>query len=206
VSPEGRLRIGQHQTACCYIEGQISYLIVRDAAGESVVEHEFTGSNAANPVIDVHLPAGSYEVESYQRPCDGNCGYLDPPTDRCVDSVVLPPDGDVFLTVEFAPGEGCEFIRAEQPSGTTAASVVARFSVRYEHHETGTTYCPVLATNFVDRSTGRPTSWRWEFPGGSTSTEQHPRLEEAVAGVVTLTVSNGESSDTITQDVSYAVC
>ena len=124
-------------------------------------------------------------------------------------------DCDVF-TVEFAPGEGCEFIRAAQPlpssvpstdpSETTAASVVARFSVRYEHHETGTTYCPVLATNFVDRSTGQPTSWRWHFPDGSTSTEQDPRLEEGVSGGVTLTVTNAASSDTITKFVSYAVC
>ena len=29
------------------------------------------------------LSPGRYRVISYQRPCDGNCGLLDPPTDRC---------------------------------------------------------------------------------------------------------------------------
>ena len=29
------------------------------------------------------LPPGLYRVISNQRPCDGNCGFLDPPADRC---------------------------------------------------------------------------------------------------------------------------
>ena len=41
------------------------------------------------------LAPGRYKVISYQRPCDGNCGTLDPPTDRCarhVHVLVRRPD------------------------------------------------------------------------------------------------------------------
>jgi hypothetical protein len=104
-----RLRIHQRQTSCCYIEGQVSYLIVRDEDGNVVAKREFSGIRPHRPAVDVHLAPGRYVVTSYQRPCDGNCGYLDPPTDRCRQAVTLGADDDVVLTVEFAPGEGCQF-------------------------------------------------------------------------------------------------
>jgi hypothetical protein len=58
----------------------------------------------------VRLAPGRYVVTSYQRPCDGNCGYLDPPTDRCRTTVTLAADDDIVLNVEFAPGQGCQFV------------------------------------------------------------------------------------------------
>jgi PKD repeat protein len=85
-------------------------------------------------------------------------------------------------------------------------TLVARFSVEYEYEETGTTYCPVLGTRLVDRSSGQPTSWTWRFPDGSTSTEQNPRLPGSVEGDVTLTVSDGESSDETTRYVLPVEC
>jgi hypothetical protein len=104
------LRIHQRQTSCCYIEGQVSYLIVRDEDGHVVVNRAFSGIRPNRPAVDVHLAPGRYVVTSYQRPCDGNCGYLDPPTDRCRQSVTLTPHDDVVLNVEFAPGQGCQFV------------------------------------------------------------------------------------------------
>jgi hypothetical protein len=105
-----QLRIHQRQTACCYIEGQVSYLVVRDEDGNVVVEQEFTRSRPNRPAVDVQLAPGRYIVTSYQRPCDGNCGYLDPPTDRCKTTITLAPDDIVLMTVEFAPGQGCQFV------------------------------------------------------------------------------------------------
>ena len=107
----GRLRISQHQTSCCYIEGQVSHLIVRDADGKEVVNRTFQTVDPGSPVVDRELEPGRYEIESYQQPCNGNCGYLDPPTDRCVQSVAVRAGGDLILTVEFAPGEGCRIVR-----------------------------------------------------------------------------------------------
>jgi hypothetical protein len=108
--PLARLRIHQRQTSCCYIEGQVSYLIVRDADGHILAERAFSGVRPNRPAIDVRLAPGRYVVTSYQRPCDGNCGYLDPPTDRCRTTVTLAADDDVVLNVEFAPGQGCQFV------------------------------------------------------------------------------------------------
>jgi PKD repeat protein len=51
---------------------------------------------------------------------------------------------------------------------------------------------------FTDLSTGNPTSWKWDFGDGLTSTEQNPTHVYQAEGAydVTLTVSNSYGSDT----------
>ncbi|MBV8545205.1 MAG: PKD domain-containing protein [Acidobacteria bacterium] len=55
-----------------------------------------------------------------------------------------------------------------------------------------------LKVNFVDRSTGTPTSWSWAFGDGGTSTEQNPVHTYAAAGTFTVSLkaanAAGESS------------
>ncbi|WP_114782885.1 M43 family zinc metalloprotease [Botryobacter ruber] len=58
---------------------------------------------------------------------------------------------------------------------------------------------------FTDKTTGtRPTSWRWQFEGGTpaTSTEQHPTVTYTTPGrfSVRLTASNGVLTDTQTKE------
>jgi hypothetical protein len=88
----------------------MSYLVVRDERGVVVASRTFQTSRPNKPVIDVRLAPGRYVVTSYQRPCDGNCGYLDPPTDRCTRTITLAPGDDVALTARFAPGRGCRLV------------------------------------------------------------------------------------------------
>jgi len=61
--------------------------------------------------------------------------------------------------------------------------------------------------NFVDQSTGNPTSWSWDF-GDSTphSSERNPIHTYAAAGVYTvmLTVSNGDGSGSASHAVTIA--
>jgi PKD repeat protein len=45
---------------------------------------------------------------------------------------------------------------------------------------------PPLAVGFTDRSTGGPTSWRWDFGDGTTSTERHPSHTYAEPGAYTV--------------------
>lgn len=63
--------------------------------------------------------------------------------------------------------------------------------------------CVSFTVNFFDQSTNSPTSWSWNFPGGSpsSSTQQNPTVIYNTAGVydVTLTVSNSAGSNSITQ-------
>src|ERR1051325_9805808 len=58
--------------------------------------------------------------------------------------------------------------------------------------------------NFVDQSTGNPTSWLWNFGDNTTSTQQNPIHTYAAAGnyTVTLTVSNASGSNSTSQIVS----
>lgn len=58
-------------------------------------------------------PIGTYDVESYQRPCDGNCGSLDATTDQCNLQIDVASGAEVFLTASFAPGEGCSIAQTE---------------------------------------------------------------------------------------------
>ena len=66
-----------------------------------------------------------------------------------------------------------------------------------------TTMCSETSVQFHDNSIGNPTSWSWQFPGGtpSTSTLADPIVTYNVAGQhnVVLTVSNAASSHTLTK-------
>nr|MEE4266491.1 S8 family serine peptidase [Candidatus Krumholzibacteria bacterium] len=58
-----------------------------------------------------------------------------------------------------------------------------------------------LAVQFVDFSSGDPSSWSWTFGDGGTSTAQNPGHTYTAAGsyTVSLTASNGDGSDTETK-------
>jgi PKD repeat protein len=58
-----------------------------------------------------------------------------------------------------------------------------------------------ISASGVNRSTGDPTRWRWQFPNGTVSVEQNPVLDmEGVRpGDVTLTVWRGDGSDSDTR-------
>ncbi|HEY4800706.1 MAG TPA: PKD domain-containing protein, partial [Bacteroidia bacterium] len=81
--------------------------------------------------------------------------------------------------------------------GTSNAQVTANFSA------TPKTGCAPLNVHFTDQSTGGPTSYSWTLPGGNptTSTQQSPWSSYLVPGVysVTLTVTNGTSTNTLVQ-------
>ncbi len=63
-----------------------------------------------------------------------------------------------------------------------------------------TNHCGVDSVQFTDASTGNPTSWVWQFPGGnpSSSNLQNPLVSYSTNGTynVTLTVTNSYSSHT----------
>ena len=58
-----------------------------------------------------------------------------------------------------------------------------------------------LKVQFTDKSTGSPTSWKWTFGDGNTSTKQNPVYTYTKAGTYTvkLTVSNAGGSNTVTK-------
>jgi YVTN family beta-propeller protein len=58
-----------------------------------------------------------------------------------------------------------------------------------------------LNVAFTDNSTGAPTSWKWTFGDGKTSTDQNPTHKYTKVGeyTVSLTVNNAAGSNTITK-------
>lgn len=132
----GRLRITQHQTSCCYTEGQTSFLTVRDASGAEVAHREFQAINPILPVVDLELPTGTYDVESYQQPCGGICRSSDPTTDRCNSQIDLASGAEVFLTASFAPGKSCSMAQTET---ALQSPVPDLFALREPYEDCGLT-------------------------------------------------------------------
>jgi PKD repeat protein len=63
-----------------------------------------------------------------------------------------------------------------------------------------------MDVKFMDKSTGAPTAWKWDFGDGATSSEQNPMHTYTTIGIytVTLTASNTNGSDT-TSKTDYIV-
>jgi hypothetical protein len=90
-----------------YFEGSYSYVRVeRDG-------HEIAKVKLENSRGELRLNAGSYRLVSFQRPCDGNCGYLDPPMDQCDLPVEVEANQVVTATVRLSPGKGCTIALAD---------------------------------------------------------------------------------------------
>ncbi|MBV8518842.1 MAG: PKD domain-containing protein [Acidobacteria bacterium] len=99
----------------------------------------------------------------------------------------------VVLTVSNDAGSdhanGVVAIAADQPP-------VAAFTATPNGHQ----------VNFVDQSTGNPTSWSWSFGDGGASTQRNPIHTYAAAGnyTVTLTVANDGGSAQASKVVTIA--
>ena len=97
-----------------YIEGSFSYVRVRDASGRVVFEREYRGRSRFR--LRRPLPEGAYRVRSFQRPCQGNCGVLDPPIDSCSRPLQVLPRGRTLVRVTVRPGRGCSIGVEAQPA------------------------------------------------------------------------------------------
>lgn len=96
-----------------YVEGSISYVRVRGVRGKLVVAKRV---NRPRFRMQRRLAPGRYKVISYQRPCDGNCGTLDPPTDRCARHVHVLSGGLTEVAVRVRPGRRCRMSRSALPA------------------------------------------------------------------------------------------
>lgn len=107
-----------HPATPRYIEGSLSFLRVEKTGGEVVIDGPVTdGRNVSKkkPLFDRELEAGRYRLVSYQRPCQGNCERLDPPTDRCEATFRLEAGVPSAVTVVLRQEGGCT-VREEKTS------------------------------------------------------------------------------------------
>ena len=96
-----------------YVEGSVSYVRVRGVRGRLVVAKR---SRRPRFRMQRRLTPGLYQVINYQRPCDGNCGTLDPPTDRCAGRVRILSGGLTEVAVRVRPGRRCRMNRNALPA------------------------------------------------------------------------------------------
>ncbi len=91
----------------------------------------------------------------------------------------------------------------EPNSGSTGTAPTADFT------GTPTVVVEGGTVDFTDLSTGDPTSWSWDFPGGTptTSTTQNPSIVYNTAGTydVTLTATNASGNDSETKTLYIEV-
>ena len=109
------VRVFQEQRTCCYTEGQVSFFSVNG------VDYEIRPSRIGLiPLIEVHVPTGSIEVESWQQPCSGNCGFLDPPANQCSMAIDATSPQTLHLLVSFEPGpDPCELNMLQEDPATS---------------------------------------------------------------------------------------
>jgi hypothetical protein len=88
------------------IEGSIPFIRVSRADGSTVVRRRLNVTTRT-PTADVRLAPGRYRLQSWQRICDGNCGYLDPPSDRCARWFRIHRAQTLKATITVAFGSGC---------------------------------------------------------------------------------------------------
>jgi beta propeller repeat protein len=101
----------------------------------------------------------------------------------------------VSLTVKNAAGENTKTIKNYINVKSPAQKPVAAFSA-------SPTFGKVpLTVVFTDKSTGTPTTWKWTFGDGTSSTEKNPKHQYLQEGKykVTLTVTNAAGSSTATK-------
>lgn len=96
-----------------YVEGSVSYVRVRTSGGKLPVARRVRKQRFR---MRRRLAPGRYRVISYQRPCDGNCRFLDPPTDRCARRVRIFSGGLTEVGVRVRPGRRCRMSRHARPA------------------------------------------------------------------------------------------
>lgn len=104
---------------------------------------------------------------------------------------------DVSLTVTNANGTDTE-------TKTAYINVVAEGTLTAAFSANPTTLPEGGSVDFTDESFGNPTSWNWEFQGGTpaTSNQQNPVIRYNTAGIynVKLTVSDGTNTNLATRN------
>ena len=95
---------------CCYREGAMSYVLVRHIGSDQATTRVTRLLAPLEPtlIVGAELTPGRYVISSFQRPCDGNCDFLDAPVDQCrSDPVELRAGMTVNVLVMVIPFGGC---------------------------------------------------------------------------------------------------
>lgn len=108
VDPPGEggsitVRVSYQKGGPVYTEGAVTVVNLVDAAGE---QQEPVDGPSENIRVFEDLPRGEYRLVGGVRPCDANCGMLDPLTDTCSAQVPVKSH-PVRVELLVQPGSPC---------------------------------------------------------------------------------------------------
>lgn len=100
----GRLVVTQEMAkgAGAYIEGYVAFVKVSQGSQEL-----FSARMEFGQAVTHDLPAGTYSLAFSVRPCDGNCGYLDPTAETCSSDFSVATGQTVKANATERPGDSC---------------------------------------------------------------------------------------------------
>jgi hypothetical protein len=99
------------------IEGALSYIRIEREAGGALTERQLPTSDH----LTLSVPSGTYRLMSWQRFCDGNCGYLDPPSNRCALPFTLRAGEEIEVEIRVNFASGCVIVlHHSKPTGNAA--------------------------------------------------------------------------------------
>ncbi len=112
-------------------------------------------------------------------------------------SISVSPTTSTFYSVTATTSNGCSDSVNFMVSVATCSAPVSAFS------SVDNNICEGKCVQFIDLSSGPPTSWQWNFPGGNpnSSSQYNPTVCYDSLGTynVILVTSNSTSSDTLVQ-------
>ena len=175
-------------------------LIVSNAAGMDTLEEislvvandiPATNFNQNTNGTEVSFTNASANADSYEW--DFGDGSATSNLENPIHS--YPGAGDYIVTLTAT--NSCGSSSFSQTVSITGVAPTAGFSA------TPLMGCVPMTVNFTDASSGSPTGWAWDFPGGNptSSTEQNPSIVYDQPGTyeVSLTVTNSFGENTLTQ-------
>jgi len=173
-------------------------LVASNAAGSSTFSMQITLDSP--PVVDFSSSVNLLTTTFTNLSTNADTSFWDlgdgnsSPAENPIHDYAVGGNYNVILTATNACGT-TTFMQQVEVLGPQA---VAGFMAIEENG------CTPFTVEFEDTSTGSPTAWAWEFPGGSpsTSTEQHPTIVYNNVGTydVTLTVSNPAGNNSVVQN------
>jgi len=100
-------------------EGYVVFFMIRSSSGSRLDEMSLAGGSRASLSFSVSAQT-KYELLSYIRDCEGNCGSLDLPMDECRASFTLKPNQTLYVRRNPVPRRAtlaarCDLVFSPQP-------------------------------------------------------------------------------------------
>ena len=186
-------------------QGEEGVTVNIDRQGDGIYDETFTINQTWQPVIssfEADIVMGSkpllvsFTDRSSGEPTNWTWSFGDGNTsDEQNPTNVYQDNGLYNVTLMVSNEWGCDTLTRVAYIDVTPQTLVANFS------GAPTEGSASLTVQFIDTSTGNPTTWFWGFGDKETSTEQHPVHTYRAPGTynVSLTVTNAAGSNTTTR-------